>query len=164
MHSRRIMLLTLSSCLTCSASALAAAVDLSAFADRIDAIGCARAAAEAGDAALLAKLGASDSREAALVAVRAAPYAHAPEDLVAALVDVACGRDPNLAPEAAFSLHAITQRLTQSELAAREVLLADLQKAEERVAKGCEHDPEADIVFALDVAKQRLQALRENKF
>lgn len=164
MLSPRSVLVTLGACLTCSASALAAAVDLSAFADRIDAIGCARAAQEAGDAVLLSKLGASGSREVTLVAVRAAPYAHAPEDLVAGLVDVACGRDPNLAPEAAFSLHAIAQGLTQRELAAREVLLADLAKAEERVATGCEHEPEADVAFALDVTKQRLQALRETPF
>jgi hypothetical protein len=160
----RSVLLAFGACLACSASALAAAVDLSTFADRIDAIGCARAAEEAGDAVLLSKLGASGSREVTLVAVRAAPYAHAPEDLVAGLVELACGRDPNLAPEAAASLYAIGQDLTQRELAEREVLLADLEKAEQRLAKGCEHDPETDVAFALDVTKQRLQVLRETPF
>ncbi len=164
MLSRRFMLLTLGVCSTCSASALAGAVDLSTFADRIDALGCARAAEEAGDAMLLSKLSRAPSRETRLVAVRAAPYAHAPEDLLASLVDLACGRDPNLAPEAALSLYAIAQKLTQSELAAREVLLADLAKAEERVSKGCELEPEANVAFALDAAKQRLQQLRETPF
>jgi len=157
---RRIVGLLSGLCALSAASALAAGVDLSAFADRVDPIGCARAAHEAGDAAVLAQLRSGEAREARLVAVRAAPYAHAPEDLIAGLVELACGRDPNLAPEAALSLHAIAESLKPSELAAREVLLSDLAKAEERVAQGCEQTPAADVVFALESAKLRLQALR----
>ena len=144
-----------------AATALAAGVDLGAFADRIDPIGCARAAHEAGDLGVMSQLASDASREALLVAVRAAPYVHAPEELVVSLVELACGRDPSLAPEAALSLHAIAERLTPSELAAREVILADLAKAEERVGQGCEHAPAADVVFALEEAKLRLQALHE---
>ncbi len=145
----------------CVGHALAAGVDLSAFADRLDPIGCARAAHEAGDATVLSLLRPGTARESQLLAVRAAPYAHAPEDLMASLVELSCGRDPSLAPEAALSLHAIAGGLSPSELAAREVLLSDLAKAEDRVEQGCEHTPAADVEFALEAAKARLHTLRE---
>lgn len=149
-------------CAVCgAASALAAGVDLAAFADRIDPIGCARAAHEAGDLGVSAQLQPGVARESQLVAVRAAPYAQAPESMVASLVELSCGRDPNLAPEAALSLYAIVEGLTSSELAAREVLISDLAQAEERIVRGCDKAPSADVAFALDEAKGRLHALRE---
>lgn len=160
MLSRGSALLTFGLASIFAASAWATPVDLAMFADRIDAIGSARTAQEVGDGALLAALGAPGQREKALVAVRAASYAHAPEELMAPLVELACGRDPSLAPEAALSLHAVSERLTARELSLREVLLSDLSKAEERVKSGCEHTPSADVTYALEVAKERLAWLR----
>ncbi len=161
MLSTRFAALALVGCGAAVATAMASDVDFSEFADRIDPIGCARVAVEAGDLALLAQLKAGGQREAQLVAVRAAPYAHAPEQLVVSLVDLACGRDPNLAPEAALSLIAIGERLTLRELSEREVLLADVGRAERRVTAGCGLDPEVDVLFALELAGQRLRALSE---
>jgi hypothetical protein len=102
-------------------------------ADAIDALGLARLADEAGDAALLKALEAPTIRERAVLAARAAPAAHAPEQLVPALVGLACGRDPVLAPEAALALAEIAHTMQPSELAAREVLLSDLRAAQSRV-------------------------------
>lgn len=100
--------------------------------DPIHDIGLARLADEAGDSALAAALASNQPevpRERTLLAIRATPHAAAPEQLVPALVTVACGRDPNLAPEAAAALGRIGERLRPSELAAREVLIADLRSA-----------------------------------
>jgi hypothetical protein len=132
----------------CASAALVGAVSAGDFdpfrdADPIHDIGLARLADEAGDAALKAALTADPSaekarpaREKALVAVRAAPHAAAPELLVPGLVALAVGRDPDLAPEASHALLLIAERLRPSELAAREVLQADLQRALQAVSQG----------------------------
>jgi len=159
MLSRRSTLLTLALAPIFAVPALAGPVDLALFADRIDEIGCARSAHEVGDQGLLSALTTPTNREKTLVAVRAAPYAHAPEDLLVGLVELACGRDPSLAPEAALSLHTIADTLSARELSTREVLIADLRRAEERLKEGCEHTPQSDAAYALEYAMLRLVAV-----
>jgi hypothetical protein len=134
-------------------------LDLEGFSDQLDVIGCARAADEAGDAAIADALRKPKSRVSQLVAVRAAPFVHAPELLAPTLIDLACGRDPVIAVEAALSLEAMFERLTPTELASREVLKADLSAAKERAEGGCALEPRADIHLVLQVFEQRLAAL-----
>jgi hypothetical protein len=118
--------------------------------DVVSTIGVARVADEAGDGALLARLNDGKPRAEALVAVRAAPFAQAPERLVPALAQLACGRDPALAPEASAALLAIADGLDPHEFEAREVLMQDLRQAEAALACGEQAPaPRADILFAL---------------
>jgi hypothetical protein len=114
-----------------------------AHADIVSTQGLARLADEAGDARLLAWLKTPDRRDLTLVAVRAAPFAAAPERLVPALAVYLCGRDPVLAPESGQALVQIAERLTPSGLALREALLADVSEA--RSALACAKGDEAPI-------------------
>lgn len=106
-----------------------------AHADVVSTLGLARLADEAGDAQLATWLKTPGRRDLTLVAVRATPFAAAPERLIPALAPHLCGRDPVLAPESALALAQIAERLTPSGLAAREALLADVKQA--RAALGC---------------------------
>ncbi|MFM2420071.1 MAG: hypothetical protein RL385_4794 [Pseudomonadota bacterium] len=118
--------------------------------DLVSELGVARVADDAGDQALQGALGGSSGRHTTLVAVRAAAYAHAPEQLWPLLVTLACGRDPVLAPEAALSLRRGVLRTGASDLARREVLLSDLRAVRSKL--GCaEGTPRLrqDIALAL---------------
>jgi hypothetical protein len=128
--------------------------------DVTDELALAQIADETGDAGLASAIAAHDARGQALVAARAAVHASAPELLVPALVTLALSRDPALAGEAAESLTAIFDRLTPSELGAREVLLADLRTACEAFQKASSAPaPRADILAALTQAEARCQLL-----
>ena len=127
----------------------AAAQDLES-ADLVSAIGIARTAEELGDSILLARLGGDQKVRDQLIATRASVHARAPEVLIPALAPLACGRHPVLAPEAAFAIFQIADRLRPSELAARETLKSDLRRA--RDALECARRPplpRADIVYLL---------------
>jgi hypothetical protein len=126
-------------------AASAHAGDSFAFTDACDELSLARAADGAGDTRLAAAMQAG--RYEAVLAIRASAYAHAPELLVPALAGHACGRDPTLAPEAAAALRKLALRLSASELAQREALRNDLERA--RAALHCERAPRADIAAAL---------------
>jgi hypothetical protein len=132
-----------------------------AHADLVDPIGVARLADEAGDFALREALTQAAQRERALSAVRAAVYAHAPEELIAPLLPLAIGRDPVLAPEAAMALLQIGQRLTPTELSTREALLSTLKEASQatRAALDEARSPRADIRLALSVLQAQLTDL-----
>lgn len=121
-----------------------------AMASASDEIALARVAEELGDPELLARLSGAGPRAERLVAIRASLHARAPEALVPALASIACGRDPALAPEAAFVLLRLVELLHPSDLALREVLKSDLGKAREALAcAGSEPRPRADIGLAL---------------
>lgn len=115
--------------------ARAGEVDPFRGADAIYENGLSRLAQEAGDAALLGALSGEGTRERRLLAIRAAPFAAAPERLVPGLIPLALGRDPNLAPEAAAALVALAEGLRPSVLAAREVLLSDLKEATDAIGQ-----------------------------
>ncbi len=132
--------------ITIGSASLAKAGDLFVRTDACDALSLARAADVAGDHALADAMHAG--RYEAVVAIRASPYAQVPELLIPALAALACGRDPTLAPEAAASLRALTGRLVPSELAAREALRGDLDRA--RASLHCERPPRPDIAAALE--------------
>ncbi|MET0285373.1 MAG: hypothetical protein ABW352_12915 [Polyangiales bacterium] len=119
--------------------------DTFAFTDPCDELALARAADAAGDARLATSMQAG--RYEAVLAIRASEHAQAPELLVPALAAHACGRDPTLAPEAAATLRKLVRRLAPSELAQREALHGDLERA--RAALHCERAPRADIAAAL---------------
>jgi hypothetical protein len=110
-------------------------------ADLISTIGVARVADEAGDQRLLSWLKAPARRDLALVAVRAAPFAHAPELLVPELARLLCGRDPVLAPESAYALAQIVERITPSAVELREAALADFATARASLACAREQEP-----------------------
>jgi hypothetical protein len=80
---------------------------------------------------------------------------------VAALLTHACGRDPVLAPESAAALLALAERLSPSELSAREVLLSDLRGASSatRQALGDAKALRADIRESLTASAAALAAL-----
>ena len=123
-------------------------------------LGLARTAEELGDAALAARLLGPGSSVDKLLAVRASRYARAPEALLVPLAGLACGRDPQLAPEASFALLRIAEQLRPSELAVRESLRSDLQRAREALA--CAEAvpaPRADLVQQLTLAAALLGAL-----
>ena len=161
----RTSLLGLCASFVAAEPASAGNVDPFRDADPIHDIGLARLADEAGDAALAAAFGPEDQgelpRERAVLAIRAAPFAAAPEQLIPGLLRVACGRDPDLAPEAACALTQIGEHLRPSELAAREVLNADLQRALEAViaARGEAKALRADIALGIDSLAANLRAL-----
>lgn len=120
----------------------------------------ARLAEELGDAALAARLGNPAGIAEKLRAVRASPHARAPEGLLVPLAALACGRDPQLAPEAAFALLRIAEQLRPSELATRETLLRDLGRAREALACAqASPAPRADIAQQLALAAALLRAL-----
>jgi hypothetical protein len=119
--------------------------DTLASTDACDELALARAADSAGDAALAKAMKAD--RYQAVVAIRASEYARAPELLIPALAAHACGRDPTLAPEAASALRRLARRLGPSQLAEREALRSDLERA--RASLHCERAPRADITAAL---------------
>jgi hypothetical protein len=98
-------------------------------ADIISIQGVARVADEAGDARLASWLKQGTRRDLAAIALRASPFAHAPERLVPALASILCGRDPVLAPESAHALWQISERITPDGVAAREADLADFSAA-----------------------------------
>lgn len=158
MRRANIVLATCLGLLASGAQALAA--DPLAQADLVSPIGLARLADEVGDASLTGWLKAPNRRDLTLVAVRATPFAFAPERLIVQLAPVLCGRDPVLAPEAGVAMAQIAERLQPSELAAREAAAYDLRKARE--ALGCvkqEPLPRADLVAAallLDAALAQL--------
>jgi hypothetical protein len=129
---------------------------LSSHADRIGALALAQLAAEVGDLAIAHGLDARADRESGLVAVRAAAFAREPERLVPALVAIACGRDPVLAPEAGLTLWSLAETVTLARLAEREALLSDVRAAHQALADGCELPPRADIAQMLELTAQHL--------
>ena len=129
-------------------------------AQAVDELDLARAAADAGDARLLAALTDPVPREAAALAARAAPHARAAEALIAALAKLSCGRDPALAVEAGHSLAQLADVLGASELGSREVLRRDLEQARQALACGEQAPvPRADIVLQLALLRAAIDAL-----
>lgn len=64
-----------------------------------------------------------------LSAIRAAPFCAEPEATLPALVRLAAGRDPALAPAAAVAVHRIAEALTRPELEAHEADFGELDRA-----------------------------------
>ena len=125
-----------------------------------DPMALARAAARIGDAAVLERLGGSHPRSVRVAAMRAAPFMDGPEGALATLAEVAGGRDPRLAPDAAHALLDATATLTSDGLARRECDLASL--AETATTLGHIADDATardDVRAACALAAGRLRAL-----
>lgn len=162
-HSARVRRLFVMGVLALTAFARADGLEPLRREDVIDRLALAQIAAEAGDAALLAALAKPERRGQAVVALRAAVHADAPELFVPALVELARSRDPALSVEAAYSLLSVFERLTAQELAQREVLLSDVRTACAAFDKESDMPPpRADIALMVAQAKDRCVLLLES--
>lgn len=82
-----------------------------------------------GDRYVLLRLHADYPADTRLAAVRAAPWLDAPERALVPLAHIAAGRDPELAPAAAWSAYRIATSLTPIALQQREVLWSNIAPA-----------------------------------
>lgn len=130
-------------------------------ADVISTLGVARVADEAGDARLASWLQPGARRDLAAIALRASPFAYAPERLVPALAGFLCGRDPVLAPESAHALLQMAERLTPDAVATREADVSEFAAARKALECARQDQPavRSDLVKAalvLDAALAQL--------
>lgn len=107
-----------------------------------DPVALARIVERLGDDAVLARLAAEDaedadgvSADARLAAIRASVALRAPERALDPLAAIAAGRDPDLAPAAAYSILVIARALDPRDLDAREVMRAELAPALAAIAR-----------------------------
>jgi hypothetical protein len=121
----------------------------------------AREAQRAGDGAVLATLAdAAASRVDELEAVRRARWLRMPELALEPLARLAAGRDPALAPEAAFVAHEIATSLDPLTLEAHEVALASLATARDALrALGRDGTARPDIRALASSAASHIDAL-----
>jgi hypothetical protein len=94
-----------------------------------DPLELARVAQRFGDLAIANLLAPATETAVRLAAVRASPWLRAPERALAALAEIASGRDSELAPAAARAAQQIAQRLDAAALARRECLTVELTPA-----------------------------------
>ena len=88
-----------------------------------------RLAARVGDDAVLVALRAKDDPILQLGAIRAAPHIVDHDQALLPLAEIAAGRDPELAPLAAWKLLRITQELVREHLDVKEIVPSDLAPA-----------------------------------
>lgn len=94
-----------------------------------DPLELARVVDRIGDAAILARLAPETPIAVRALAVAATSRMHAPEDALVPLAQIATGRDPDLAPRAAFALLTISRSLDARSLDARERTRSDFTPA-----------------------------------
>lgn len=133
-----------------------------------DPLDLARMVDRLGDDAVRARLGevgaAANTLDPAIVmaAVRASAWLHAPEEALVRLVEIAAGRDPELAPAAMLAVIRIAERLERSELDAREASDAPVREALAPLAALTEDSAaRADLRRAAARAHTLLRALLE---
>lgn len=144
--------------LALAASGLAQAGGLADLVSR-DPLELARSAARHGDDAVLSSLGADGRRERA-AAVALAPHLDAAELALEPLLELAEGRDPELAPAATAAVLRIAMTLTPEDLACREGALDALAPAVERLGLLADAGHvRADLRAAAQLAAARLTAL-----
>ena len=113
-----------------------------------------------GDGAVLDRLAEDSPRTVRLSAVRAARWMTGPELALAPLAELASGRDPLLAPEAARATRVIVEGLTADGLARREVEPASLSTARRRLAAlAADESARSDLRAAAMIAADVLDAL-----
>jgi hypothetical protein len=113
-----------------------------------------------GDAEVLARLAQSQPRAVQVAAMRAVPFMDGPEAALPSLTEVAAGRDPHLAPEAARALLDATEGLTAEGLARREADLGELTETASRLERIADDETaRADLRAACALAAGRLRAL-----
>jgi hypothetical protein len=100
-----------------------------------DPLALGRAVQRHGDAIVLNGLDEDGPTDARLAAVHASPWLRAPETALAALADLAAGRDPHLAPAALDAAHAIAEGLDLADLGRREAAVTILAAPQERFAE-----------------------------
>jgi hypothetical protein len=162
--------LALSLLLVVGLSVARGAADEPTAADRLlaiasaDAMDYAAAARRVGDAALAAALtNEASSVELRLAVVRAAPFARAPENLLAPIVELAHGTDPALAPAALTSAFQIAQGLEFAQLEQREADVELLNVPVERLRElGEDDEARADLRQLARHAAARLVAVQRD--
>jgi hypothetical protein len=162
--------LALSLLLVVGLSVARGAADEPTAADRLlaiasaDAMDYAAAARRVGDAALAAALtNEASSVELRLAVVRAAPFARAPEHLLAPIVELAHGTDPALAPAALTSAFQIAQGLEFAQLEQREADVELLNEPVERLRElGEDDEARADLRQLARHAAARLVAVQRD--
>lgn len=125
-----------------------------------DPLELARVVDRVGDAGVVSRLADGTPIAVRAVAVLAAPQMRAPEDSLVALVGLARGRDPDLAPRAALSALTIARRLDPQELDAREcdrTSLAPARAGLEALAR--DETARADLRRAAELAAAALAEL-----
>lgn len=129
-----------------------------------DAMDYAAAARRVGDGALAAALAdEASSTELRLAVVRAAPFARAPEQLLASIVELAHGTDPALAPAALTSTFLIAQGLEFAQLEQREADPELLNAPVERLRElGEDDEARADLRRLALHAAARLEAVQHD--
>lgn len=111
--------------LVCTASLASAepkgadALRAAAYSDELSLV---RLATRAGDDAVLAALRAAGDPILQLAAIRAAPHIVDREEALLPLAEIAAGRDPELAPLAAWKVLYIAQELVRERLSVREIV------------------------------------------
>jgi hypothetical protein len=99
-----------------------------------DPLEMARRVQRMGDSAVLTRLQKDRSVAVQLAAIRGARWMRAPESALGRLATLASGRDPDLAPAAVRACWRIARRLDPVALQRREVNLAALRPARQRLA------------------------------
>jgi hypothetical protein len=126
----------------------------------LDPMELARVVDRLGDDAVLARL--ADERPRALrsAACHAAPFMQQPELALLPLAELAAGRDPRLAPDAAAALRAVATALTPGGLARREVDPSSLAPARARLATlRADESARRDLRVVAEIADASLDAL-----
>jgi hypothetical protein len=124
-----------------------------------DPLDVARVAARIGDDAVLAAL-ASDAPARRFAAIRAVTFLGAPEAALPALVGLAAGRDPDLAPAAAAALLDVARALRPDDLARRESDAAALVPARDAARRlAADATARSDVRRAAALAAGALAAL-----
>lgn len=103
------------------------------------------------------------SVELRLAVVRAAPFARAPEQLLAPIVELAHGTDPTLAPAALTSADQIAQGLEFAQLEQREAEVSMLAAPAARLRElGEDDEARSDLRMLAQHAAARLTALQSD--
>ena len=124
-----------------------------------DPIELARVVQRYGDLAVRALLGRPVDVAPCLAAVRAAPFLQSPELALAALAELAAGRDSLLAPSAARAIFAIAAALDAAALARREHAPGELRAVRARLSAIAARDRVgADVRLLLAAAAEQLAA------
>lgn len=113
-----------------------------------------------GDDAVVSRLSAETPPSVRLTAVRAAPWMSEPERSLTALVEIAAGRHPRLAPAAARATLDIARRLAVADLPRREVSPEELSSAAVALrALAADETARPDLRAAAGLAEPLLRAL-----
>lgn len=160
MRARFPVVVVLSALLAASAAAQPPRVDPLLAIHDTDPLELAHAVDRLGDAAILERLSDATPIAVRALAVSATPRLHQPELALARLVEIAHGRDPDLAPRAMQAVLTIASALDERALDARETDRAELAPARAGLAAiASDESVRPDLRRAAGRAEQALAEL-----